>query len=96
MDKIFRIPACLYYVMIKIVSFSMSGHKLRSLWSGLRYGQNYLFQHGWNVSWSKPLVLACLDHVMVKIVSFSMDGMCHGANCKFSHVWIMSSKPKKS
>jgi hypothetical protein len=51
-------------VMVKIISFSMAR---------MCHGQNLLFKHVWNVSWSKSSVSAWLECVMVKIISFSMD-----------------------
>jgi hypothetical protein len=72
-----------------IVSFSMSE---------MCHGQNRLFQHVWNVSWSKSSVLAYLEDVMVKmsvsawlecaivqIVSFSMPGIGLRLNRLFQH-----------
>jgi hypothetical protein len=32
-----------------------------------------------------------MERVTVNKFRFSMDGMCHGANCQFHHIWIMSS-----
>jgi hypothetical protein len=69
--------ACLEYVVVKIVSLECVMIKIISFsMNGMRCGQNYHFQHAWNVLWSKLSVSASLDCVMVKIVSFSMPGMC--------------------
>jgi hypothetical protein len=88
------VSAWLECVMIKIV---------RNCMAGMFCGKNRLFQHGWNVSWSKLLISACLEDwnmsfskflvsaklefVMNKIVSFNMAGMCHGQNRQFQQFW---------
>jgi hypothetical protein len=53
--------------MVKNVSVSMAE---------MRRCQKHLFQHGWNVFWSKMSVSAWLECVIVKDVSVSMAGMC--------------------
>jgi hypothetical protein len=57
--------------------------------SGLCRYLNRLFQHGWNLSWSKLSVLTYLEYVMrvVKLFRFSMTGMGHGQNCQFPPDW---------
>jgi hypothetical protein len=66
------VSARLECVVVKIVSFSMSGMLL---------GHNSQFQHVWYVS----SFLACLEYVFFKMVSFSMSEMCCGQNCQFQH-----------
>jgi hypothetical protein len=62
--------------MVKNVSVSMAE---------MRRCQKHLFQHGWNVFWSKMSVSAWLECVMVKDVSVSMAGMCHGKKRQSQH-----------
>jgi hypothetical protein len=107
------VTACLQYIMVKIVHFSMAGcvmvksvcfsitemcHGQKAL-SGICYGQNHLFQHVWNsswsklsvsawldVSWSKSSVSAWLECVTVKNGRLNIAGLCLGLNYSYQHV----------
>jgi hypothetical protein len=72
------VSAWLEYVVVKIVSFSMSG---------MCCGHKCQFQVAWNMSWAntsvsacpecdQTSVSACLIYVLDKNVHFSMAGMC--------------------
>jgi hypothetical protein len=63
------VSALLECVVVKNVSFSTAG---------ICIGQKRLFQHSWNVLWSKMSVSAWLHYVVVKNFNFSMAGMCRG------------------
>jgi hypothetical protein len=87
---------CLKYVIIKIVCLSMTGTFMVKIvilsMAEMCHGQNRLFWHSWNVSWTKLSVPAYLEYVIVKIVRFSMSGRleCHGQNRLFQHSWNLS------
>jgi hypothetical protein len=76
-----QVSACLDYVMVKIVSFSMSKF---SSWSKLSVSACLECVMVKIVSFS----MSALCHG--QIVGFSMAGMCHGPNGQFQHSWNVS------
>jgi hypothetical protein len=89
------VSGCLEFVVVKIVSFSMSANCC---------GQNSEFQLVWHLLWSKWSDSAWhgsfrlsgvqnreFQHIWnlswSKIVSFSMSGNCRDQNSQFQHVW---------